>query len=263
MDFIRELAAAYRGYVNAFRFIDQQRFWKIFVIPGICSLIIASFVIWFAWKTSDTLTQYAIIKFKVGGDEFYFNSFLEFIVVTFVRGIILFIYIKIYRYLILILLSPEFSYITSLVMSLSTEERQRFRIKSYFNDIWRSVKTAFKNFVLEILLTVLILLLAIILTWTLPLIPFIIFIIEAYFFGFAMADYRNEFFNIPARESKKIIKSHKGAIIGNGIIFNISLLIPIFGVLFAPTLAVIAAGLTMNEVEEQKDIYVHSVHQSV
>lgn len=263
MDFIRELHISYRGYVNAFRLIDKHKRWNIFIVPAICSVVIAAFVGWFAWKTSDNLTQFAIFKFKPGGDYAYFNSVLQFLIIIFIRGVVLFIYIKIYRYLVLIILAPEFSYITDAAMSLSTEKRRKFRIKSYFSDIYRGIKVASRNFVLEIVVTFFIILFAAIVSWLLPLVPFAIFVVESYFFGYAMADYRNEFFNIPIRESRKIIRKHSGVIIGNGVFFNILLLIPLVGILFGPALAVIASGLAMNKAEKPKEFYVSSVHQSI
>ncbi len=263
MDFFREFALGFNGYVKALKFIDKHKLWKVLIIPAICSLIITAFVVWFAWKTSDNLTEYAIIKFKVGGENAYFNSFLEFVVVTFVRGLIFFIYVKLYRYLLLVILAPEFSYLTALVMSKTTEERHKFNIKGYFSDIWRSIRMASRNFALEWVITLIILLFCVIITWVLPLAPFLILLVEGYFFGYTLADYRNEYLGIPMKDSHKIIHAHRGLITGNGIFFNISLLIPILGVLFGPALAVIASGLSMNEIQQENSYYAHSVHQSV
>ena len=77
-----------------------------------------------------------------------------------------------------------------------------------------------------------------------------------------MADFRNEYMNCSLQESKDIINDRKPLIIGNGILFNISLLIPIFGVLLGPTLSLIAMCLSLNELEPKKNVYVAKIHKS-
>lgn len=254
---------AFRFYLEAFKVIDKYKFWKYLIVPAICSGIIFAFTIWFAWKTSDELLSFAIVKFKLGEDFTYINTFLEFIVIVFIRGLVFFLYLKIYRYLLLFLLAPEFSFLTDVLHKTVTNEKHGFKFKKYFSDVFRGVKIALRNFLLEIFFTFLIIVLAIIVTWTIPLLPFLIMVIESYFFGFAMADYRNEFFNIKEKESRQLIDSHKGLVIGNGIFFNVALLIPVLGVFFAPVFALVAMGLSLNHVEQQEEYFVQPIHQSL
>ncbi len=263
MDLIRETTISFRSYAEALKFIDKHKLWSIFIIPALCSLIIAGFVTWFALATSASVTEFAVIKFNLDADYEYMNSFLEFVVINFVRGAILLSYVKLYRYLVIIILSPEFAYITSIVQSKALDENHGFKLKRFISDIWRSVFLAVRNFLIELIITILIIIFAVIVTWIIPLIPILIFIFEAYFFGYSMADFRNEYMNISLRESKDMINDHKPLIIGNGILFNLSLLIPIFGVLFGPTLSLVAMGLSLNKVEHKKEYYAHSVHQSI
>jgi CysZ protein len=107
------------------------------------------------------------------------------------------------------------------------------------------------NFIRDLLMTSLIIILVFILTWLAPLAPFIIFFVESYFFGFAMLDYRNQYLNMSVKESQKVIRKNMGLAIGNGICFNMILLLPVLGVMLGPALALIAAGLSIDEVDNK------------
>jgi CysZ protein len=67
-----------------------------------------------------------------------------------------------------------------------------------------------------------------------------------------MIDYRNEFRRLSAGESNRIIKQHRGLAIGNGLAFNLLLLIPVLGVLLAPPLGAVAAGIAANQVLDKE-----------
>ena len=95
-------------------------------------------------------------------------------------------------------------------------------------------------------------------SWILPLTPIAILLLESYFVGFSMADYRNEYLGINSADSKKLINSYPGLVIGNGLIFNILILFPLLGVLFTPALALIASGLSINYLEKRKYILCNS-----
>ena len=83
--------------------------------------------------------------------------------------------------------------------------------------------------------------------------PFLIYIVESYYFGFAMLDYRNEFMLISAKKSRILINQHKGLVLGIGSMFNFMLFVPFLGVLVAPVLSVVAGGLAFNEVDDRLD----------
>ncbi len=259
MNVLREISLSLRSYAEALRFIDQHKLWKLLIIPGLCSLIIAGFVSWFAFKTSASVTEFVVVKFNIDSSYSYMNSFLEFIALAFIRLVILFTYIKLYRYLLLIIMAPEFAYIISIVQTKTTDAKHEFKIRRFINDIWRSVRLAIRNFLIEILFTVLIIFFGIIVSWLIPIIPILLLLFEGYFFGYSLADFRNEYMNLDAHESKELINDHKGVVIGNGIVFNISLLIPIVGVLFSPTISLIAMGLSFNELDKKDRYYVPSV----
>jgi CysZ protein len=140
--------------------------------------------------------------------------------------------------------------ISQKVQSIALNESPEFTGRSVFRNILRSMEIAILNFFRDMLFTGLIILIAIVITWLAPVAPFAIFFAESYFFGYAMTDYRNQFLRISVKDSRKIIHNNIGLVIGNGICFNMILLVPLVGIIFAPVLALIAAGISIDEVEK-------------
>ena len=82
------------------------------------------------------------------------------------------------------------------------------------------------------------------------LVPFLIFGVQSYFFGFSMMDYNNERRQRSIRESSHFVWRHKGLAVANGALFHTLLMIPILGLLIAPAYSVIAACLATLKLEE-------------
>jgi len=263
MNFLREILIAFRFYFEAWKFIDKYNFWRHLIVPAISSAIIFSFTIWLAWSTADELLHFAIVKFNLGEPYLYIGAVLEFLIMLMIRGMVFFLYLKVYRYLVLLLLAPEFSFLTGLIQKNATNARHHFHLKRYMHDVWRGIRLASQNFALEIAFTLLAIIAAILVTWIVPFLPMIILLIESYFFGYTMADYRNEYFDHDRKESHQIINEHPGLAIGNGLFFNVILLIPVIGVLFAPVFALTAMGLSVNHIVQHGKFYSSPVRHAL
>ena len=77
------------------------------------------------------------------------------------------------------------------------------------------------------------------------------FTIEFFFFGFSMIDYTNERKKMSVKESSSYIYKHKGLAIANGGIFYLMLLVPVVGLLVAPSYGVVAAAIAVHEIDNR------------
>ena len=124
----------------------------------------------------------------------------------------------------------------------------------YLMDCTRGVEIAFRNFIIEAALSTLIIIISFIIAWIIPLAPILILLLESWYVGYSFADYRNEHFEMSKKESRKLMWEYPGLVLGNGLCFNILLLIPIIGILIAPVFALISSGLSINHLEKRKEI---------
>lgn len=243
-----QLFLAYNSYGQAFRTLDKHRLWSILILPSILSLIIAVVIGILAWTTSDDILLYFTRKYPVNDLDTNIGNLLKIITSFGIRGLTFFLYLKLYRYLILIFLSPVFANISNVLYVSVEHHEHKMNIWSYCFCSFRGIKIALRNFFLEILVTLLLLLLAIIIFWIFPLIPILILLAESYFFGAVLMDYRFEKDEYSIREGIKKCRKLPGIPIGIGLLFNLILLIPLIGVMFGPVLAIIAAHESVNHI---------------
>ncbi len=245
-----QLFLAYKSYGQAFRTLDNKRLWSILILPSILSLLIAVGVGVLAWTTSDDILLYVNGKFLVREFDSAVGNLFHIIATLAIRGLTFFLYLKLYRYLILIVLSPVFVNISNIFHRLVSGEDHKMNIWAYCFCSFRGIKFAVRNFVLEILITILLTLLAILIFWIFPLIPILIFIAESYFFSMVLMDYAFEMRGLTMKDSIKKSQNMPGIPITNGLIFNFILLIPVIGVIVGPVIAFIAAQESVNALKK-------------
>ena len=116
---------------------------------------------------------------------------------------------------------------------------------NFMDQLWRGIRINLRNLSMEILFS-----LPIILIGLVPVIgllsSILLFLIQGYYAGFGNMDYTLER-HFKYNESINFVRRHKGAAIGNGIIFMLFLFIPVIGVIMVLPLSVTAA--TVKTVE--------------
>jgi CysZ protein len=215
-------------------------------LPSILSLFTAILIGALAWTTSDDILFFITGKYPSTDYSSFTGNIFEFITAMAVRGITLFVYLKLYRYFILILLSPVFVNISNVHYKSVQEEDHKMNIWSYCFCSFRGIKFALRNLFFDLLVTVALLILSIIIFWIFPLIPFLILIAESYLFAVVLMDYRFEKDGLSIRKVIRRCRKVPGIPIGIGLIFNLVLLIPLIGVIFGPVLALLASQESVN-----------------
>ena len=153
-------------------------------------------------------------------------------------------YFSLFKYLILIIGSPVFAYLSEKTEAIIDEKEHSFNWPDLKKDVSRSIRLALRNAIWQSVYLAGLFLLSLV-----PLIgwitPVIALLMEGYYFGFSMLDYsfaRSEF--TPA-QSVAFTGRHRGLAIGNGILFYL-----MHAVIFlAPAYAVVAATLSVHKVK--------------
>ncbi len=250
------------SYVRAFRILDKYNLWSILILPAILSLVIAVIVVLLAWITSDDIILYVTSRYTFRDYDTNFGNMIELIIAILIRGLILFIYLKIYRYFVLIALSPVFVNISKVLHKRIEGVEEKMNIRAYCFCSFRGIRIAIRNFFLELLVTAGLLFLTLIIVWILPAIPAILLLVESYFFGMVMMDYAYEMDGLSSTESQEHIRKTAGIAMGNGLIFNLIILLPLIGVILGPILALVAARVAIDENKNTK-FYVNPIHKPI
>ncbi|KAA2245583.1 hypothetical protein F0L74_06400 [Chitinophaga agrisoli] len=246
----REVLAAIQSYAKAHQFISRQQLWRWILIPGIiyCALFIAG--IYLVWGYSGDFVEYLFgllpLRTWIQDLESSWVSFVFILLGFSIRILLLLLYFSYFKYFFLILGAPLFAWLSEKTEAILQRRDFPFSMQQLLKDILRGIKLSFRNMLYQTICLLLLFLLSFIpvLGWITPLIGFFI---ECYFFGFSMMDYSCERHRLNMRESIAFIKEHRGMALGNGMVFYLLMFIPIIGWALAPSYAVIAATIHLQD----------------
>ncbi len=237
---IKDFIAGFTSYFGALNFVIKHRLYKHLILSGLVSLVIGGIIIGTSYGISDDISELltSFYPWKWGSE--YVKTFLEYVS----GGLILIIGFLLFKYILLVLISPFMGPLSAKVETIITDREgdSKFSIKQVSYEMLRGLRIASRNITREILITLFLLLLGLIPLITVFVTP-LIFLVQAYFAGFANFDYFLER-RTNVSQSVRYIKEHKWQAIGNGSAFLLLLIIPIIGLFFAPVLGTIAATRT-------------------
>jgi CysZ protein len=241
---LKEIVIAFQSFGEANRFIRENKMLKWIIFPGIIyTLLFIAAMILFAGSANNAVTwlsEQLRIEPWLEKERSPFLSFLFVMAGIMLRLVLFLFYFSLFKYLILIIGSPVFAYLSEKTEALIENREHRFDWKQLLPDAIRGAKLALRNAGWQTVYMIAIILLSLIPVagWIAPLIAIIV---ECYYYGFSMLDYglaRNDF-SVP--KSIFYAGRHKGLSIGNGIVFYLMHMV----VVFAPAFAIIAANLSV------------------
>jgi CysZ protein len=160
------------------------------------------------------------------------------------RLILVLFYFSLFKYLMLIIGSPLFAYLSEKTEAMADDKEHAVDWKMLRKDSIRGIKMALRNAVWQSIYLVALVLLSLvpIIGWITPVIALLM---ECYYFGFSMLDYSFARVNFTPQQSIAFVGRHKGLAIANGLLFYLMHAL----ILFAPGYAIIGATLTVHKVK--------------
>ncbi|MEF3078317.1 EI24 domain-containing protein [Winogradskyella poriferorum] len=235
---IQDIFRGLQVYTDAYGLISKLKLWKYFVIPVIISVVVFAMIFVSAYGLSDNLGEWmaGIWIWETGKATFTAIS-------TFIAGIVIFaIGLILYKHIIMALSSPFMSPVSEKIEAYFTGKPAKNYVSTNFSkQLVRGIRIGLRNLSKELLYTLPILILKLI-----PVVNIfstvLLFLVQAYYAGFANMDYTLER-HFKYKESVAFIRQHRGLAIGNGIGFLLLLLIPVVGVILVLPLSVTSASV--------------------
>lgn len=168
-----------------------------------------------------------------------------------------YLFTKIKKYVVLALMSPILAMLSEKTEQILTQKECPFDRKKFILDLLRGIVIAFRNLMMEVLLSLILWSAVIYISIALPPLSFLLapasavlsFAIGAYFFGFSTMDYCSERKQRGVKESIKYIRKLRFTAIGNGTVFSLLFLIPFMGVSCGTIICTVAASLSVHEID--------------
>ena len=245
---LKEIVIAFQSFDEANRFIREHKMVRWIIVPGIIyTLLFIVAMILFARSANGAVTwlsQQLRIEPWLEKERSPVLAFLFVMMGIMLRIVLFLFYFSLFKYLILIIGSPVFAYLSEKTEAIIENREHSFNLKQLLPDAMRGVKLALRNAGWQTVYMIALIFLSLfpVAGWIAPLIAVIV---ECYFYGFSMLDYglaRNDF-TLP----KSIFYSgrHKGLSVGNGIVFYLMHAV----IILAPAFAIIASNLSVIKVK--------------
>lgn len=246
---IKNILKGISAYAGTFKLISTLRLWKYFAIPMVISFLTAVLIGFSAWGLSDDLGNFIsrIWFWEWGAETFRIIS-------NFIGGLIIIaLGLMLYRHIIMALSAPFMSPVSEKIERHFYGTNHNHRNTTNAAQLWRGVRINVRNFSLELMFT-----LPIILIGFIPVLGIVstvlLFLVQSFYAGFGNMDYTLER-HFKYSESVNFVRKNRGLAIGNGIVFMLMLLIPVIGIILVLPLSVTAASTaTLKVLEREKTL---------
>ena len=241
---LKEIVIAFQSFGEANRFIREHKMYKWIIIPGIIyTLLFIVAMILFGRSANGAVTWLSTQLNIEPWLEKERNSLLSFLFVMMgimLRIVLFLFYFSLFKYLILIIGSPVFAYLSEKTEAIIDNRDYKFNLKQILPDAKRAIRLAIRNAGWQTVYMIGLIFLSLIpvIGWITPLIAVLV---ECYYYGVSMLDYRLAKNNFTLQQSIFYSGRHKGLSIGNGIVFYLMHVV----VVFAPAFAIIASSLSV------------------
>lgn len=245
---LKEIVIAVQSWGEAHRFIQKHRLFKWIIIPGIIYTLLFILGMFLFWKSADSVWSWVSNQLHIEAwlqkERNQWLSFLFVMAGVMLRLVSVLFYFSFFKYLILIIGSPVFAYLSEKTEAIIEEKEYSFNWADLKKDCIRSIKLDLRNCGWQSVYLIALILLSLIPVagWITPVIALLM---ECYYFGFSMLDYSFARVNFTPSQSIAFTGRHKGLAIGNGLLFYIMHLV----IVLAPAYAIVAATLSVHKVK--------------
>jgi CysZ protein len=261
-NFIKEFGLGISSYKSAFAFILKNKLAYFYLAPLLITIVfwVGGFVgmSFFTNWINTMFNHWFGITLSTSSFNF-IDDYKEIInqtgnvLITIILYILMFYLVyRINKYVMLILISPVLAYLSEKVEVIITGNDFPFNTKQFFKDVLRGIIIALRNMLIEVFIIIALWAITFVIPILAPFTALFLIFISAYFYGFSMIDYTNERRKYNLSESITFIRTHKGLVIGNGLIYHFIFMIPFAGAVFAPITASVAATLGVIKINNKK-----------
>jgi CysZ protein len=245
---LKEIVIAIQGWEEARLFIQKHKLFRWIIIPGVIYTILFIIGMLFFFRSSDLVVSWMSRQLNIENwlqkERSEWLSFLFVMTGMMLRLTLVLLYFSFFKYVILIVGSPVFAFLSEKTESIIEGKEYTYSFKEVKKDCIRNSMLALRNCGWQsvYLLALIVLSLVPLVGWITPVIALLM---EAYYFGFSMLDYSFARVQFTPAQSVSFTSRHKGLAIGNGLLFYIMHIL----IVLAPAYAVVAATLTVHKMK--------------
>lgn len=241
-----QLSIVFDSYLKALGMMRHKKLFPLILLALVLNALFFAVMLVLTWKFAFHIFELTIDFLAQKTEYVFFQNMSK--PISFLMSFLgIWFYVFIYKKIILVLFSPLWALIAEKTEEILRGEDFPFRIHKLIKDILRSIVVNLYTTVLQFGITVLIFFLSFI-PLVVVLTSILHVIVNAYFWGYNLIDYRNELYGYGLRRSNRIVYEQAFFSTGVGFTFTILLYLPIIGVILAPAWSVMAATIGMHRI---------------
>lgn len=243
-------------YGKAFGILFSRKFWWFLFFPVVVLLLLfigGNILISLA---GDSL--YGLIEAKltswVGAISWlqWLTTTTNVLIRIVLRIMYFFLFIAFGGYMLLVVMSPVYSWLSERTEAYLTGKEFSFSFKEFVRELCRGILIAIRNMIFQLFISFILFFCSFI-PFVGGIAPLVLFLTSAYFYGFAFIDYAVERKRFNVRQSVRYMNKNIGLVTGIGFVFVLSLMIPALSLVaccFVSLLSVIAGTLAVERMDD-------------
>lgn len=216
---------------RAWPMLWQKEFRAYRWAPVFIQLLLLAATVWLAARYAMPITHYLLEALHMKPAPEW--SWLQHLLAWLLRLVLFLVYFSVLKYLTLIVMTPFLTVLSERVEYRLTGKSYPFKAGQVVKDVGRALLINGYNLGAEMLLT------GVLLAFTfIPVLgwigPFLILLVQSYFFGFSLLDFNAERWRMSFKDTRHWMWRHKVYVTAHGLVFHFLFLIPVLGWVFAP-----------------------------
>lgn len=240
------------AYAPAFRLLFSARFAWFLLFPLVALLLLFVAGMWVTGYVGSSLHALFADRLAVWLADIawlgWLNDAAAWLVWILVRVVYFYLFAMFGGYLLLIVLSPVYSWLSERAEMHLSGRTYPFGFGRFLRDLLRGMGITLRNLLLQTGVSILLFFFSFV-----PLVgwlsPFLLLLASAYFYGFSFLDYAIERRRLNVRDSVRYVNRHAAEATGVGLVFALALMIPflnLFVCAFLSLAAVIAGAVVVH-----------------
>lgn len=183
---------------------------------------------------------------EIESEDNAWTSFTFWMLNILIRIGFLLIYFAVFKYIILVVLSPILAFMAEKINRILNPKLEKLSTSDLIKNTLKGIAIAFFNFLKEMTLTLVLMLMTFFFPIIAPVTAPLIIIIHMYYYGYSLVDYFIELKNYNFSNRIKTIRQTRLFNFFIGLSFYFIFLIPFVGWVLAPIICVILAGIGLD-----------------
>lgn len=228
-NFFSEFGRGFKAYGPAFCMLFSRRYAWFLVFPFLAWLAFFLLGVWLVATLGTPVESWLenIIDAWAGNISWLQNAgtIVAFLFRFLIRIAYFLLFVSVGGYLVMIVLSPVYSWLSERAEHDLTGQEYPFRWGRFFREVLRGVLIAVRNTVFQLIVSLVLFAFSFV-----PLVgllsPVLLFLSSAYFYGFSFVDYTIERRYLRVKESVSYVNRNIGFVMGLGVPFAAALALP-------------------------------------